>query len=121
MPSDFSGEGGSRATRTLLASARRPTAVLYDNDVMAVAGLSVAVEMGVRVPQDLSLLAWDDSQLCELVRPRLSAMSHDVFGFGAQAARCLFEVLAGGDTPSRPAPAPVLVPRESTAPPGQGR
>ncbi|GJF33325.1 LacI family transcriptional regulator [Kitasatospora sp. NE20-6] len=121
LAADFSGEGGSRATRTLLSAVRRPTAIVYDNDVMAVAGLSVAAEMGLRVPQDLSLLAWDDSQLCELVRPRLSAMSHDVFGFGAQAARCLFEVLADGEAPSRPAPAPVLVPRESTAPPGGGR
>ncbi|WP_431682378.1 LacI family DNA-binding transcriptional regulator [Kitasatospora sp. KL5] len=121
LPADYSGEGGSRATRTLLASAHRPTAVVYDNDVMAVAGLSVATEMGLRVPQDLSLVAWDDSQLCRLVRPRLSAMSRDVFGFGAQAARCLFEVLDDGTAPSRPAPDPVLVPRESTAPPGAER
>ncbi|MFI0899020.1 LacI family DNA-binding transcriptional regulator [Streptomyces sp. NPDC020983] len=117
VPTDFSGDDGSRATRSLLTSVRRPTAIVYDNDIMAVAGLGVATEMRLAVPADLSLLAWDDSQLCELVRPRLSAMSHDVFRFGAQAAALLFEVLAGGDTASRPAVGPVLVPRESTAPP----
>jgi DNA-binding LacI/PurR family transcriptional regulator len=117
LPADFSGEGGARATRRLLSSPKRPTAVIYDNDIMALAGLAVATEMRVRVPQDLSLLAWDDSQLCGLVRPRLSAMSHDVFGFGAQVAQALFDVMAGQQVPSRPAPVPVLVPRESTAPP----
>jgi DNA-binding LacI/PurR family transcriptional regulator len=117
VATDFSGDDGSRATRSLLSAVRRPTAIVYDNDIMAVAGLGVATEMRVRVPQELSLLAWDDSQLCQLVRPRLSAMSHDVFGFGAQAAALLFDVLTGQEAVSRPAPPPSLVPRESTAPP----
>jgi DNA-binding LacI/PurR family transcriptional regulator len=77
----------------------------------------VATEMNIRVPQQLSILAWDDSQLCQMVRPRLSAMSHDVFRFGAQAAEALFEVLSDQPVTPRPATAPVLVPRESTAPP----
>lgn len=117
VTTDFSGDDGSRVTRSLLLSTNRPTAIVYDNDIMAVAGLGVAAEMRIAVPHDLSLLAWDDSQLCELVRPKLSAMSHDVFGFGAQAAELLFEVLGNQDAPSRPAPGPVLVPRASTAPP----
>jgi DNA-binding LacI/PurR family transcriptional regulator len=118
VTTDFSGDGGSRATRSVLLSAERPTAIIYDNDIMAVAGLGVASEMNVRVPHDLSILAWDDSQLCRMVRPRLSAMSHDVFRFGAQAAEALFEVLSDEPVTSRPAAAPVLMPRESTAPPG---
>ncbi|MDX2523262.1 LacI family DNA-binding transcriptional regulator [Streptomyces europaeiscabiei] len=117
VATDFSGEAGARATRSLLTGAGgdRPTAIVYDNDIMAVAGLSVAAEMGVRVPEDVSLLAWDDSQLCRLTRPTLSAMSHDVHGFGADVARTLFDVIAGNGT-SHPVATPVLVPRGSTAP-----
>ena len=59
-----------------------PTAILYDNDVMAVAALGVAAELGVAVPQDVSLLAWDDSQLCRITRPTLTAMSRDVVELG---------------------------------------
>ncbi|HSX96938.1 MAG TPA: substrate-binding domain-containing protein, partial [Streptomyces sp.] len=116
VATDFSGEAGARATRSLLAApaADRPTALVYDNDIMAVAGLSVAAEMGLRVPADVSLLAWDDSQLCRLTRPTLSAMSHDVHGFGADVARTLFEVIAG-EGASHPVATPVLVPRGSTA------
>ncbi|MFJ5778979.1 LacI family DNA-binding transcriptional regulator [Streptomyces sp. NPDC093094] len=117
IETDFSGEEGARATRSLLLSADRPTAVLYDNDIMAVAGLGVATEMGVTVPDELSLLAWDDSQLCRLTHPTLSAMSHDVHTFGAQVAQTLFQVIAGHDMVSQPVATPRLVPRASTAPP----
>ncbi|MDQ0716986.1 DNA-binding LacI/PurR family transcriptional regulator [Streptomyces luteogriseus] len=121
VATDFSGDAGARATRSLLtaAPADRPTAIVYDNDIMAVAGLSVAAEMGLRVPEDVSLLAWDDSQLCRLTHPTLSAMSHDVHGFGAEVARTLFSVITGGAEAagSHPVPTPVLTPRGSTAPP----
>jgi DNA-binding LacI/PurR family transcriptional regulator len=117
IDTDFSAEQGARATRTLLAATGRPTAIVYDNDLMAVAGLSVAAEMGLSVPRDISLLAWDDSQLCELTRPRLSAMSHDVYGFGAEVARRLVAVLGGEQPASGPVATPVLTPRDSTAPP----
>ncbi|MFF8973024.1 LacI family DNA-binding transcriptional regulator [Streptomyces sp. NPDC014995] len=119
VATDYSGEAGARATRSMLTAAPpdRPTAIVYDNDIMAVAGLSVAAEMGLSVPRDVSLLAWDDSQLCRLTHPTLSAMSHDVFGFGAEAARTLFGVITGEGPGSHPVPTPVLTPRGSTAPP----
>ena len=119
VTTDDSGAAGARATRSLLTAAPpdRPTAIVYDNDIMAVAGLSVAAEMGLNVPHDVSLLAWDDSQLCRLTHPTLSAMSHDVHGFGAEAARTLFGVITGEGPGSHPVPTPVLTPRGSTAPP----
>ncbi|MET9801789.1 LacI family DNA-binding transcriptional regulator [Streptomyces sp. NPDC006368] len=112
----FAGEEGARATRSLLLSADRPTAIVYDNDIMAVAGAGVAAEMGLVVPDDLSLLAWDDSQLCRLTHPTLSAMSHDVHHFGTEVARTLFKVIEGTHTGSLQVPTPSLTPRGSTAP-----
>ncbi|MCX4829955.1 LacI family transcriptional regulator [Streptomyces sp. NBC_01016] len=117
VTTDFSGEQGARATRRLLASARRPTAIVYDNDIMAVAGLAVAAELGLNVPEDVSLIAWDDSQLCRLTHPNLSAMSHDVFAFGADVTRRLFDVVHRRNPSSEPVALPVLVPRGSSAPP----
>ncbi|WP_144016658.1 LacI family DNA-binding transcriptional regulator [Beutenbergia cavernae] len=117
VESDYTEEGGARATRSLLGRAGTPSAIVYDNDVMAVAGLGVAAEMGVAVPANLSLLAWDDSTLCRLANPPLSVMSLDVHGMGALAADCVLNVLAGGPVVSHTAPQPHLVPRGSTAPP----
>nr|WP_237506674.1 LacI family DNA-binding transcriptional regulator [Streptomyces sp. SID8380] len=114
---DFSADQGSRACRTLLLAAERPTAIIFDNDLMAVTALGVAAEFGLSVPHDLSLLAWDDSQLCQLTRPMLSAMRHDVFSFGADVTETLFDVILRRDAVSHAAQVPSLVPRGSTAPP----
>jgi DNA-binding LacI/PurR family transcriptional regulator len=114
---DFSPTQGARACRNLLLASDRPTAIIFDNDIMAVAALGVADEFGLSVPRDLSLLAWDDSQLCQLTRPALSAMQHDIHSFGADVTRALFEVMNGTEHPSHPAQSPSLVPRSSTAPP----
>ncbi|WP_333739659.1 LacI family DNA-binding transcriptional regulator [Streptomyces sp. IBSBF 2806] len=113
----FAGEEGARATRSLLLAPERPTAIVYDNDIMAVAGAAVAQELGLKVPGDLSLVAWDDSQLCRLTHPPLSAMSHDVHGFGAEVARTLFAVIDGQTPGSHQVPTPTLTPRGSTGPP----
>jgi DNA-binding LacI/PurR family transcriptional regulator len=116
---DFSGEAGSRATRSLLTQPVPPTAIIYDNDIMAVAGLSVAAELGVVVPAELSLLAWDDSPLCEITHPPLSAMKRDVSDFGALAARMLLELIDTGHVESRSGAVPALFPRATTAAPAR--
>ncbi|MGW1226958.1 LacI family DNA-binding transcriptional regulator [Streptomyces sp. NPDC001478] len=114
---DYSGEEGAHATRRLIASARRPTAVIYDNDIMAVAGLSVAQEMGLDVPRDLSLVAWDDSQLSRVVRPPLTALGRDIPAYGGHAARTLLTLIDEGAAEGYEDAAARLVPRGSTAPP----
>ncbi|MGW4897278.1 LacI family DNA-binding transcriptional regulator [Kitasatospora sp. NPDC004240] len=114
---DYTGEEGARATRRLLLSPRRPTAVLYDNDITAVAGLSVAQEMGLRVPEDLSVVAWDDSPLVQVVRPALTALTRDIHAYGANAARTLLSLVSGQRTEGYEDLAPRLTPRGSTAPP----
>lgn len=114
---DYSGEEGAHATRRLVSAAARPTAVIYDNDIMAVAGLSVAQEMGLDVPADLSLVAWDDSQLSRVVRPALTALSRDIPAYGTHAARTLLAMVDDGSAPGFQDATARLVPRGSTAPP----
>jgi DNA-binding LacI/PurR family transcriptional regulator len=114
---DYSGEDGASATRSLLTRRSRPTAIVYDNDVMAVAGSAVAQEMGVSVPGSLSIVAWDDSPLCRLVHPRMSAVSRDIAGYGAHAAEFLLDVIAGREVGAFRDSTPKFVPRGSTAPP----
>lgn len=116
-PSDYTGEEGGRATRRLLIGAERPTAIIYDNDVMAVAGLAVAQEMGLNVPGDLSIVAWDDSPLCSLVHPPLTALSRDISEYAAHAARQLLAAVDGEAVGNVEAGAAHLTPRGSTAPP----
>lgn len=113
---DYSGARGAQATRWMLSAPDRPTAILYDNDVMAVAGAAVAQELQVPVPGELSLVAWDDSPLCELVHPALTALSRDIAGYGAHAARRLLALLDGEPAGDLQTATPRLVVRGSTAP-----
>ena len=117
VTTDYSAEQGAQATRQLLSRTLRPTAILYDNDVMAVAGVSVAHEMGVEVPADLSIVAWDDSVLCEIAHPPLTALSRDIAAYGAHAAERLVEVLQDRPVSDLEDTMPRLVTRGSTARP----
>lgn len=118
LSTDFTGEAGARATRALLTRPSQPTAIVYDNDIMAVAGLGVASELGVKVPGEVSILAWDDSPVCEITHPPLSAMKRDVPGLGAAAARLVLDAVDGKTEPNTAieGPRPALFPRASTGP-----
>ncbi|MEV0095014.1 LacI family DNA-binding transcriptional regulator [Streptomyces sp. NPDC050738] len=117
VTTDYSDAEGAEATRRILDDPRPPTAIIYDNDVMAVAGASVAAERGIPVPGRLSIVAWDDSPLCRVTHPRLTALVRDTSGFGRLAAKELLDRLDGGPVRSVQAELPHLEPRESTAPP----
>ena len=118
LPTDFSDTEGAATTRALLSGPRRPSAIIYDSDLMAVAGLGVAAEMAVPVPAGLSIVAFDDSVLTRIVHPALTSLSRDTVALGGQVAGELLAVIAD-PTQARnvQAPTPRLTVRESTAPP----
>ncbi|HUQ61152.1 LacI family DNA-binding transcriptional regulator [Lentzea sp.] len=111
---DYSEEAGAKLTTSLLTGPEPPTAILYDNDVMAVAGLAAAAALGVEVPSGLSLVAWDDSTLCRLASPALTTMSVDVHQFGTTVADSLLELVDGVPVVQRWSPTARYVPRGTT-------
>jgi DNA-binding LacI/PurR family transcriptional regulator len=109
-------ESGAAITRELLTAADRPTAVLAGNDIMATAALRVAGELGLRVPDQVSIMAWDDSVLCVVSRPRLTAMDHGLAEKARLATDLLFQLIDGSPEPHRWSPVGTLLVRESTGP-----
>ena len=125
MLSDFTAAGGAAATERLLDLAEPPTAIVYANDLMAIAGLGVAHNRGLRVPKDLSVTGFDGTELAKHVHPPLTTVVGNPFAWGQAAARSL---LAVTDSRTLGAPADVsldparLEVRRSTArPPRQQR
>ncbi len=117
VETDYTAEQSAEATRELLTGDAHPTAIVYDNDVMALAGLRVAHDLGVAVPADISIASFDDSIAMRLVRPSVTALTRDTYALGELAARTLMAVIAAdGAVASVPAPPPILSSRESTAP-----
>lgn len=116
LTTDYSDTEGAEVTRRVLEEVGAPTALVYDNDVMAAAGAAVAAGLGLSVPREISVVSWEDSALCRLVRPRLTALSRDAVGFGRIAAGELAALLDGGGARTVHVPLPTLIERESTAP-----
>ncbi|MEU2552675.1 LacI family DNA-binding transcriptional regulator [Streptomyces sp. NPDC013313] len=114
VTTDYSDAEGAAVTRRVLGGSPPPTALIYDNDVMAVAGLAAAAELGFRVPRDVSVVSWEDSALCRMVTPRLSALSRDSAEFGRTAARELMALLDGEPARAVGVPVPRLTSRGST-------
>ncbi len=121
LEADFTAAGGAKATQTLLAQDDRPTAVVYANDVMALAGMSVLASHGLSVPGDVSVTGFDDVELGAHVSPPLTSVRTDVVGWGAHAARLLLDVVEGRPAPDVDLPPARLVLRGSTAQAPSGR
>ncbi|MGW2385849.1 LacI family DNA-binding transcriptional regulator [Streptomyces sp. NPDC001658] len=114
VTTDYSDAAGAAVTRRVLEAPAPPTALVYDNDVMAVAGVAAAAELGFSVPADVSVVAWEDSALCRMVKPWLSALSRDSVEFGRTAATELMALLDGGPARTVRVPVPRLIERDST-------
>jgi len=106
---------GRTAALELLALKPRPDALFAANDLVALGALQACAEAGVRVPEDVAVLGYDDSPVCDLVRPRLSSIAQPAARMGREAAEMLLslleEDLAGGAQRLFP---PTFVEREST-------
>jgi DNA-binding LacI/PurR family transcriptional regulator len=117
VETDYSAESGARMTRKLLSSPNAPTAIVFDSDILAVTGLGVAQQMGFTVPDDLSIIGWDDSLISQVVHPPLTAITRDIEAFGIAAARHLLAALNGEATTDVETVRGELTPRGSTARP----
>ena len=78
------------------------------------AGVAAAASLGFGVPDDVSVVAWEDSALCRMVHPWLTALSRDTVSFGRTAARELLRLLDDGPSETVQVPLPRLIEREST-------
>ncbi|MCL3862504.1 LacI family DNA-binding transcriptional regulator [Actinotalea sp. K2] len=115
----------------ILGDPHRPTAVVCFSDLMAAGVVRAAEESGLRVPDDLSVVGFDDSVLARAVRPALTTLRQDFVAKGRAAAHALTEALTAarattGTSPAEPGePATVTIPvqlvvRESTGPAPSG-
>jgi DNA-binding LacI/PurR family transcriptional regulator len=114
---DFTGPGGAKATRQLLDQPDPPTAIVYSNDLMAIAGMGVALEGGLDVPSELSVVGFDDVPLAAHVAPPLTTVRQDALAWGQAAASTLVAVVERRPVPSIQLELPRLIVRGSTAPP----
>src|SRR6478735_2814999 len=116
VEADFSAGGGATATIEMLGADSPPTAILYANDLMAVAGVATARQRGVLVPDHLSVVGFDDSQLSAYLTAPLTTVHTDVYGWGKAAATALLARTEGRPVADIYLPAAQFITRASTGP-----
>jgi len=92
---DFTFEAGAQALEQLLSLPHPPTAIFCHSDVMALGALSMAKRRGFRVPDDLSIIGFDNIALAEFCDPPLTTVAQPRFDIGREAMLLLLSQLNG--------------------------
>ena len=110
---DYQERSGFQAMRSLLELPERPSAVFVASDMVALGAVRAAISAGLRVPNDLALVGFDDVQLAEYVVPSLTTIRVPAREIGAASARMLLEIIQTGQRPPSALLETELVIRES--------
>lgn len=115
---DFTQEGGMIAMRTLLNLPERPTAVVAGNDLSALGAIAAIREAGLRVPEDISIVGFDDVPSVRYTVPALTTVRIPIREMGMQAIRRLLERIDAPEPlePLQQRLAVELIVRDSTGP-----
>ena len=92
---DLTEASGERALLELLALPEPPTAVFVASDLMAAGLIKAAHSQGVRVPEDLAVVGFDDTRMAEWLSPPLTTVQQPILDLGRQAAQMLLDRLEG--------------------------
>ncbi len=110
-------EGGIHAMKSLLAAPELPTGVFCYNDVTAIGALKAIRLQGLKVPDDISLVGFDDLPLALYMDPPLTTVRQPKHEMGRMAMEVLLKLMAGSAADQDLAVAGALIVRQSTAPP----
>lgn len=101
-------------TRKLMDGDRRPSAIFYAGDGIAAIGCHVLKQLGIRIPQDISVVGFDDLPLCEWLEPPLATIRQPLEEMGATALEMLIEMIGNRNAVPRQVVLPVTwIPRGS--------
>jgi len=118
--SQFDEAGGYEATQRLLRLRNPPTAIVESSLVAAAGALAACHEAGVRVPDDVSLIAFHDAKIADYLIPALTTIWMPLFELGKTATEFLIDLIHGREVPQLRRvqdPSPRIIERKSTAPP----
>lgn len=82
-------ERASALTKAVLALPRRPTCIMYPDDLTAIGGLNMMQESGIVIPRDISIVGYDGINMVNIVRPRITTIRQDTVSMGIQAGNKL--------------------------------
>jgi LacI family repressor for deo operon, udp, cdd, tsx, nupC, and nupG len=114
---DFTPESGEAAARAMLARRHRPTAIFAANDETAVGAIKAILEAGLRVPEDISVIGFDNQRLGRLYTPALTTVGVPSFALGFEGMKRLIALINGKPVPHAQVLETRVIARATTASP----
>jgi DNA-binding LacI/PurR family transcriptional regulator len=96
QPGDWELESGYAAAKNFLKLPERPTAIFAANDLMALGAIYAIQDAGLKVPEDVAVVGYDNRNFTKTVRPRITTVSMPVIEMGGVAAELLLKQIADG-------------------------
>lgn len=93
--SDFTIENGYKSALELFQGAQKPTAIFSLSNQITIGVMKAARELGIKIPDDVSLVSFDDQPYFELTEPSITSVRQPVEQIGKEAVRILFELMEG--------------------------
>ncbi len=110
-------EDGYQAAEKLLQYPKKPTALIAINDLLAIGVMRAAVDLGLKIPQDVSIVGYDDIPFAKYMVPRLTTVSRDAVSLGREAVKLLLARIQDPDRPQQTINLSTrVIIRESTGP-----
>jgi len=98
---EFLKSGGRGAIEKLLSLKNRPDAIVVSDDLISVGVLGMLEESGVKVPEDISLVSFNNVYLSEIIRPALTTIDIQIHELGAQSAKAIIEKTINKSEPAK--------------------
>jgi len=95
VPTTYSLKSGAEGFEYFMAQSPRPTVIICGNDVLATGAITRANEMGIKIPDEVSITGFDDIDLAEVIQPNLTTVHVPHRRMGESAARLLLDVING--------------------------
>lgn len=92
---DFTIEGGMKVTEKILSSNKYLDSIFYSNDIMALGGLKVLLRKGFRVPEDISVVGFDNINISNFTEPELTTVAQPIYDMGKKACELLIDIING--------------------------
>lgn len=90
---DFSLEGGFKATEKLMIKNLNIDAIFYGSDVMAIGGIKYLIRNGYKIPQDISILGFDNIDICKFIEPELTTIAQPIYNIGEEGIKLLIDLI----------------------------
>ncbi|MEG2017821.1 MAG: LacI family DNA-binding transcriptional regulator [Clostridium sp.] len=110
---DFSIEGGISATEKLMDKGRTIDSIFYSSDVMAIGGMKYLLRKGYRIPEDISILGYDNIAMSSFIEPELTTVAQPIYKMGEESFNLLMKLLKSKTSEGKVKLMPYLVERKT--------